>query len=132
MQKKFLSAAVIALVAAVSAGGADAADAEKGAVVFKKCQACHRVGPEAKNLVGPILNGIVGRKAGTIEGYKYSDANKNSGITFDEATLATYLKSPKDMIPGTKMAFVGLKKDEDIADVIAYLKTFDANGNPAQ
>jgi cytochrome c len=106
-------------------------DAAKGATVFKKCLPCHRVGPDAKTVVGPQLNGIVGRKAASIEGYAYSKAMRNSGLTFDEATLTEYLKAPRGLVPGINMAFVGLKKDQDIADLIAYLKTFKADGSPA-
>ncbi len=117
------------LLAAAQPALADG-DATKGAAVFKKCMPCHRVGPDAKNVVGPELNGIVGRKAGSIEGYAYSKAMRGSGLTFDEATLTQYLKAPRGLIPGINMAFVGLKKDQDIADLIAYLKTFKADGSP--
>jgi cytochrome c len=103
-------------------------NAENGAKVFKKCLACHRVGPDAKTLVGPELNGVVGRKAGSIEDYSYSPALKNSGLTWDEATLTEYLKSPRALVPGVRMTFPGLQKDDDIADVIAYLKQIDADG----
>jgi cytochrome c len=75
-----------------------------------------------------VLNGVVGRKAGTYPDYSYSDANKNSGLTWDEATLKEYLKDPRGKVPGTKMIFPGLPKDEDIANVIAYLKQFGADG----
>ena len=119
-----------AVALAVLAAGATAAraDADAGKQVFKKCHACHNVGEGAKNAVGPELNGVVGRKAGTVEGYNYSDANKSSGITWDVATLKVYLKNPKEKVPGTKMAFTGLPKEQDIDDVIAYLSTFDADG----
>jgi cytochrome c len=120
-----------ALSAACSIPAHAAGDAVKGKVVFKKCMACHRIGPGAKTVVGPELNGVVGRKAGSIEGYRYSKAMAGSGLTFDEATLTTYLKGPKALVPGTNMTFPGLPKDDDIANVIAYLKTFDAEGNPA-
>jgi cytochrome c len=86
------------------------------------------VGETAKNLVGPELNGVIGRKAGSVAGYNYSDANKNSGFTWDEATLKEYLKNPKGKVPGTKMIFAGLPKDQDIDDVIAYLKQFGPDG----
>jgi cytochrome c len=102
---------------------------DDGQAVFKKCMACHSVGPTAKNSVGPALNGIIGRKAGTYAGYSYSDANKNSGITWSDETLAEYLPSPMDLVPGTKMTFTGLTMPQDVADVIAYLKQFDAQGN---
>ena len=103
-----------------------------GANVFKKCMACHQLGPDARDSVGPVLNGVVGRKAGTVPGYPYSSATKSSGLVWDEHTLARYLQAPRDVVPGTKMAFAGLKKDQDVADVIAHLKQFDANGNNAE
>ncbi len=128
--KYVVSAAVFAAVV-VGAAGARAADAETGKKVFKKCHACHNVGEGAKNAVGPELNGVVGRKAGAVEGYNYSDANKSSGIVWDEKTLDAYLKDPKAVVPGTKMAFPGLPTDSDRADVIAYLATFGPDGKPA-
>lgn len=99
-----------------------AGDVAKGEQVFKRCQACHVVN-QPTNRVGPHLVGIVGRKSGSVEGFKYSDANKNSGATWDEATLDTYLTDPKAFMPGNKMAFPGLKKPEERADVIAFLKS---------
>jgi cytochrome c len=116
------------LVLAGSAGAASAQDAALGEKVFLKCKICHQIGEGAKNAVGPVLNGVVGRKAGTYPDYSYSDANKNSGLTWDEATLKEYLKDPRAKVPGTKMIFPGLPKDEDIANVIAYLKQFGADG----
>jgi cytochrome c len=111
-----------------SVGAASAQDAAAGEKVFLKCKACHQIGEGAKNAVGPVLNGVVGRKAGTAPDYSYSDANKNSGFTWDEATLTEYLKNPRAKVPGTKMIFPGLTKDQDISDVIAYLKQFTADG----
>jgi len=101
---------------------ASAQDSTAGERTFNVCRACHEIGDGAKNLVGPVLNGVVGRKSGSYPGYAYSDANKNSGITWDEATLAEYLKNPRAKVPGTKMLFPGLKKDDDIINVIAFLK----------
>ena len=121
-----LSIAGVALIASV--GAAAAQDAAAGEKVFTKCKICHQIGEGAKNMVGPVLNGVVGRKAGTYPDYHYSDANKNSGITWDEVTLKEYLKDPKAKVPGTKMVFPGLKSDEDIANVIAYLKQFGPDG----
>jgi cytochrome c len=112
----------------VPCGGAMAQDAAAGEKVFQKCRACHQVGETAKNGVGPVLNGLLGRKAGTIEGYSYTEANKNSGITWDEATLAEYLKNPKAKIPGTKMIFPGLPKDDEITNLIAFLKQYGPDG----
>jgi cytochrome c len=111
-----------------SMGAASAQDAALGEKVFLKCKACHQIGEGAKIAVGPVLNGVVGRKAGTYPDYSYSDANKNSGITWDEATLKEYLKNPRAKVPGTKMIFPGLTKDDDIDNVIAYLKQFGADG----
>jgi cytochrome c len=103
-------------------------DAVKGETNFKICKVCHQIGESAKNFVGPVLNGVVGRKAGTYAGYNYSDANKNSGLTWDEATLQKYLKHPQQVVPGTKMAFPGLPNDDEINNVIAYLKQFGPDG----
>ena len=105
----------------VVAGSAIAGDAVKGEKVFKKCKACHYVVKE-KNKTGPHLVAVLGRAAGSLEEYKYSKAMKASGLFWDEETLAAYLKAPKKYVKGTKMAFAGLKKDKDVADVIAYLK----------
>ena len=99
-----------------------------GAVVFKKCMACHQVGPNARNGIAPVLNGIVGRSAGQYPNYSYSSANKNSGLVWDEQTLARYLRAPTEVVPGTKMIFPGLKKDQEVFDVIAFLKQFAADG----
>jgi cytochrome c len=107
---------------------ANAQDPAAGEKVFVQCKACHQVGEKAKNAVGPLLNGLFGRKAGTIEGYNYSAANKNSGIVWDEATFREYIKNPKAKIPGTKMVFPGLKDPKQIDDIIAFLKQFDASG----
>jgi cytochrome c len=117
-----------AFVLAGSVSAAVAQDTALGEKVFLKCKACHQIGEGAKNAVGPVLNGIIGRPAGTYPGYSYSDANKSSGITWDVATLRDYLKNPRAKIPGTKMIFPGLPKDEDIDNVIAYLKQFGADG----
>ena len=104
-------------------------DADAGKKVFNKCKACHMVGEGAKNRVGPELNGVVGRPIATAPDFKYSKAFMDKaadGHAWTEEELAAYLADPKGYIPGNKMAFVGLKKDEDIANVIAYLKTFPA------
>ena len=97
-------------------------DATKGEQVFAQCKTCH-VAEKGVNRVGPSLWGLIGRTAGSIEGFKYSAANKNSGLTWSEDQLFTYLEAPQKTIPGTYMAFGGLKKPQDRADVIAYLKT---------
>ena len=111
---------------------AHAQDIEAGEAVFKKCRACHAVGPDAKNRVGPQLNGLFGRTAGSVEGYRFSDANANSGIVWSEDIFAEYIRNPRGYIPGTKMAFVGLKKDDEIANITAYLKQFQTDGTTAQ
>lgn len=107
---------------------AQAQDAAAGEKVFAVCRACHQVGETAKNVVGPKLNGLFGRTAGSVEGYNYSEANKKSGITWDEATFAEYIKDPRAKIPGTKMVYAGLKDEQKVKDLIAFLKQFDANG----
>lgn len=116
-------------LAAVSSGSAQ--DAASGEKVFAQCRACHQVGETAKNAVGPVLNGLFGRPAGTVAGYSYSPANKNSGITWDEATFREYIKDPRAKVPGTKMVYPGLKDEKRIDDLIAYLKQFDASGKKA-
>jgi cytochrome c len=126
MPRRLLNLVLAALILLPVPGMAQ--DLAAGETVFKKCAACHAVGEGAKNRVGPVLNGVVGRPAGTIEGFKYSPAMLESGLVWDEATLATYLKSPKDLVPKTKMAFAGLKEDADIANLVAYLKQFAADG----
>ena len=114
------------LVAAV--GSALAQDLANGENSFKKCLPCHAVGADAKNKVGPLLNGLEGRKSGTIEGYNYTEANKNSGITWDDKTFAEYITDPRAKIPGTKMVFAGIKNEKERGDLWAYLKQFDAKG----
>ncbi|MGE5546958.1 MAG: c-type cytochrome [Solirubrobacterales bacterium] len=99
-----------------------AAHADDAPAAFNQCKACHKV-EAGKNGVGPSLAGVVGRKAGTAAGFKYSDAMANSGLTWDEASLTKYISDPKGAVPGNKMAFAGLKKPEDVAAVIGYLKT---------
>lgn len=120
---------LVAAALAASGGVANAQDATAGASVFRQCRACHAIGPDARNLVGPALNGLEGRKSGTIEGYDYSGPNKKSGITWSEASFKVYIKDPLARIPGTKMQFVGVKSDKDIADLWAYLKQFNADGS---
>lgn len=114
---------------AASTALVSAQDAEKGAVVFKKCAICHKIGPGATNLVGPELNGLDGRHSGSVEGFSYSDANKNSGIVWGEATFKEYIQDPRAKIPGTKMIFAGIKNEQEINDLWAYVKQFDAQGN---
>ncbi|MBN9347511.1 MAG: cytochrome c family protein [Devosia sp.] len=120
----------LTLLATMSTG-ALAQDIAAGEAVFNKCKACHAIGDGATNRVGPELNGVVDRAAGSIERYNYSAAMKASGLIWDEATLTEYLRAPKALVPGTKMTFAGLKTDEDIANLIAYLKQFAADGSIA-
>jgi cytochrome c len=118
---KRFAIASFATLALISSAWADG-DAAAGATVFAQCSACHAVGAGAQNNVGPVLNGVVGRPAGTYPSYRYSTAMKRSGLTWDEGTLKQYLKGPDKLVPGTKMAFPGLASDADLANVIAYLK----------
>ena len=126
MKRTVLLSAVAAMVA-LGAGAALAQDADNGAEVFKRCRACHEVGEAAKNKVGPLLNGIVGRKAGTIDGFNYSDANRKAGAegwVWTEEKMMEYLLNPRAAMPGNKMAYAGLKDEQDRKDLIAYLKKF--------
>jgi cytochrome c len=123
---RFITLVLMLLLAETAA--ASAQDAAAGEKVFLKCRACHQIGENAKNLIGPVLNGLIGRKSGSVPGYTYSEANKSSGITWDEATFREYINDPKAKIPGTKMVFPGLKNPKDVDDIIAYLKEFDASG----
>ena len=116
------------IVIVASAGGALAQDLAAGENSFKKCLPCHSVGADAKNKVGPVLNGLEGRKSGTIEGYNYTEANKNSGITWDDAQFREYIQDPRAKIKGTKMVFAGIKNENEITSLWAYLKQFDAAG----
>jgi cytochrome c len=118
---------------AVSRGAAVAQDAAVGEKIFTtRCKVYHQIGEGAKNAVGPVLNGLIGRKTGSIEGYSYSEANKNSGLTWDDATFRDYIKNPRAKISGTKMAFAGLTKEEDVDNLLAYLKQFGPDGKKVQ
>jgi cytochrome c len=124
MKKLILSA----LVVIASSAAALAQDVAAGKTSFNKCLACHAVGDGAKNKVGPELNGLDGRKSGTAPDYSYSDANKNSGITWNEAQFKEYIKDPKAKIPGTKMVFPGIKSDQEVNDLWAFLAQYDKDG----
>ena len=120
---------VAAALIAASAGTTTAQDVEKGANSFKKCLACHAIGPGAQNKVGPVLNGLDGRKSGTVPDFNYSDANKNSGIVWNEQNFEDYIKDPKAKVPKTKMIFPGIKNEQETKDLWAYITQFDAEGN---
>jgi cytochrome c len=124
-----MKTAVIAIVVTALSGlAAHAQDLAAGENSFKKCLPCHAVGEGAKNKVGPLLNGLEARKSGTIEGYSYSEANKNSGITWSKETFLDYIKDPRAKIPGTKMIFPGIKNETEATNLWAYLASFDASG----
>ena len=127
MKKPTLSALVIVTSFAAHTG-ALAQDAAAGKSSFNKCLACHAIGEGAKNKVGPVLNGLDGRKSGTVEGYSYSDANKNSGITWNKDQFLDYIKDPKAKIPGTKMVFAGIKNEKEANDLWAFISQYDKDG----
>lgn len=118
--RKLIGATVLALVFGIGAAQA-AGDAAEGEKVFRKCKVCHAL-EAGQNKVGPSLHGIIGREAGSVEGFRYSAAMEEANIVWDEETIAAYLKDPRGYIPKNKMAFPGLRKESEIQDVIAYLK----------
>jgi cytochrome c len=120
---------VAAAVIVASASAAAAQDVAKGEQAFHKCLPCHSIGDGAENKIGPELNGLDGRKSGTVPGYEYSDANKNSGIVWNEAKFKEYVKDPKAVVPGTKMMFAGIKSDQEISDLWAYVSQYNADGS---
>ena len=122
------SSALIVIAAMAAASGAQAQDATAGKTSFNKCLACHAIGEGAKNKVGPELNGLDGRKSGTTEGYSYSEANKNSGITWNKDQFLDYIKDPKAKIPNTKMVFAGIKNEKEANDLWAFLAQYDKDG----
>ncbi len=123
---KRLTLSALAVIA--SSAVALAQDAAAGKASFNKCLACHAVGEGAKNKVGPVLNGLDGRKSGTVEGYSYTEANKSSGITWNKDQFLEYIRDPKAKIPGTKMIFAGIKKENEAADLWAFLAQYDKDG----
>jgi len=129
MKISILSAFVVA-TSLTAASGALAQDAAAGKTSFNKCLACHAIGEGAKNKVGPELNGLDGRHSGTAAGYNYSDANKNSGITWNKDQFLEYIKDPKAKIPGTKMVFAGIKNENEANNLWAYVSSFDKDGKP--
>lgn len=129
MLKKLLAVSVLMAMPLAAQAEGDAAEGEK---VFRKCQACHQVGPDAENKVGPMLTGVVGRPVASVEGFSYSDALMelgSDGHAWTEEELSAFLEKPRDYAKGTKMAFAGLRKEEERADVIAYLATFSGEGS---
>ena len=126
---KQLVALTLAIAASVgSAATAFAQDPAAGENVFKKCRACHQIGEGAKSGVGPHLNGLIGRPSGSVEGFKYSEANKNSGVTWTEDAFKKYIADPRGFMPGNRMAFAGLKDAKEIDDLVAYLKQYGPDG----
>jgi cytochrome c len=123
------SLVLASLTIAATMGMANAQDLAAGEQSFRKCSPCHAVGEDAKNKVGPVLNGLDGRKSGTVADYSYSDANKKADITWSDAAFKDYIENPMAKVPGTKMAFAGIKNDKEIGDLWAYLKQFKADGS---
>jgi cytochrome c len=123
---KLMVLASLALAATI--GSANAQDLAAGEQSFRKCGPCHAVGADAKNKVGPVLNGLEGRKSGTVADYSYSDANKKAEIVWSAATFKDYIQNPMAKVPGTKMAFAGIKNEKEIGDLWAYLAQFKADG----
>ncbi len=119
---------IAALAFAASTAAAMAQDVTAGETSFKKCQFCHDVGETAKNKLGPPLNGLDGRKAGTVEGYSYNEGLKNSGITWSEEAFKEYVKDPRAKIPDTKMFFPGIKDETEVGSLWVYLKQFGPDG----
>lgn len=124
MKSPFLALLTVLMIASP----VEAQDAAAGEKVFARCRACHQVGETAKNTVGPKLNGLFGRKAGSIEGFKYSPANTDSGVIWDEKVFAEYIEDPKKFMPGNRMAFAGIKRPDEIQNLIAFLKQYDQEG----
>ena len=123
---KFLALGGAVLAATV--GIAQAQDLAEGERSFRKCGPCHSVGEDARNKIGPVLNGLDGRKSGTVADYSYSEANKKADITWSEASFKDYIQNPMAKVPGTKMAFAGIKNDKEIADLWGFLNQFKADG----
>jgi cytochrome c len=126
--KKLTLSTLVVIASLPAASAALAQDVAAGKTSFNKCMACHSIGEGAKNKIGPELNGLDGRKSGTVPDYSYSDANKNSGITWNEAQFKEYIKDPKAKIPGTKMAFIGIKNEQEINDLWAYVSQYGKDG----
>ena len=123
MRRLLIAATMIACSTPVIAQDVDAGERS-----FRKCTPCHAIGEGAQNKLGPLLNGLDGRKSGTIEGYNYTEANKNSGIVWNDASFGEYILDPKAKIPSTKMVFPGIKNEKERGDLWAYLKQFGPDG----
>ena len=128
----FVTGSVATTLLMAGLGPARAQDAAAGEKVFVVCRACHQIGPDAKIAVGPVLNGVIGRTAGTYPGYTYSPANKDSGIVWTPEELDKYLTNPQAVVPHTKMLFPGLKEEQKRKDVIAFLEQFGPDGEKKQ
>ncbi|MDI1265526.1 MAG: cytochrome c family protein [bacterium] len=126
--KQLTTSALVVIASMTAASAALAQDVDAGKSSFNKCLACHAIGEGAKNKVGPALNGLDGRKSGTVEGYSYSEANKNSGITWNKEVFLEYIKDPKAKIPGTKMVFAGIKNENEANNLWAFLLQYDKDG----
>ena len=126
--KRLTLSALAVITASAATTAALAQDVAAGNTSFIKCMACHSIGEGAKNKIGPELNGLDGRKSGTAPDFNYSDANKNSGITWNEAEFKEYIRDPKAKIPGTKMAFAGIKNDKEVNDLWAFIAQYDKDG----
>ncbi len=120
---------VAAALIAASAGAALAQDVAKGEISFHKCQPCHSIGDDAQNKLGPQLNGLDGRRSGSVPDYAYSDAIKNAGLVWNEANFKEYIKNPQTEVPGTKMYFSGIKNEQEFNDLWAYVSQFNADGS---
>jgi cytochrome c len=112
---------LLMLLAAAQASAAG--NAKVGETLFKRCASCHQVGPYAQGGFGPQLNGIVGRRAASTRDYKYSEAMRKSGLVWEEKTLAAFLRAPHDVVPGTSMRFWGIKDEQQVADLLSFMRT---------
>jgi cytochrome c len=129
MKSLIFAAGVIVASASAAMTQAMAQDVAKGEISFHKCLPCHSIGDGAENKIGPVLNGLDGRHSGSVDGFEYSDANKNSGIVWNEAKFKEYIQDPRGVVPGTKMIFAGIKNPQEINDLWAYVGQFKADGS---
>jgi cytochrome c len=129
MKSLIIAASVIVASASAAMTQAMAQDVAKGETSFHKCLPCHSIGDSAENKIGPELNGLDGRHSGSVDGFEYSDANKNSGIVWNEAKFKEYIQDPRGVVPGTKMIFAGIKNPQEINDLWAYVSQFNADGS---